>query len=409
MNLIQIPLIHLLEMSNFVLEVNELQNEQFLKTGQVAKILNVSRDTIQDWVKKGIIVPHHTDSNGYNFFIEKQLVDFCKNKANLLTDSKNWGTSSNIRKQTSAKLQNTFKSVSIVPIQSLTITNDKLSKVLFTRSQEEYCNILKCGGEILEKTLPKLGEIITPYWLELIDEYTDKTPLNMFDKAILTVCSSELLSGNKFSTPNIIYRHITGKDDGENFEPPPLIIEAILFSIRKMMCTRITVDMSDACKHLHYNDGQPLKIVAPILPCQYTTGVFINGQKVGTVIEFYKESPLLTVARAKNHQLLTLEPKLLKVPHQNNSGNNISIRHYVIQRVLEIKQHNLLPRITFEDVFQKCNLSNATKKQKFLARSSIIDIFHFLKNGNDISSFTIQKLGNKFHAIDFTFNPSSHM
>lgn len=381
--------------------MNRLQNDQFLKTGQVAKILNVPIRTIQYWIKKGILVPHHTNINGYNFFTERQLADFCKNKVSLLTNPKNWGTSSNIRKQTGLKLQNAFKSVSVVPIKSLTATNDKLSKVLFSRSHDQYRDILEYGGEILEKTLPKLGEIITPYWLELIDEYTDKTPLNMFDKVILTVCSSELLAGNKFSTPNIIYRHITGKDKSDNFEAPSPIKEAILLSIRKMMCTQITVDMTEACKHLHYNKGEALKITAPILPCQYATGVFINGQKIGTVIEFYKESPLLTVARAKNNQLLTFEPKLLDVPNQNNSGSNISVRHYVIQRVLEIKHHNLMPRITFKDVFEKCNLTNATKKQKFLARSSIIDIFRFLKMGNDIASFTIQKVGNQIQAVDF--------
>ena len=378
-------------------------NCQFLKTGQVAKILNLPTRTIQYWIKKGILVPHHTNKNGYNFFTEKQLADFCKNKVSLLTNSKNWGTSSNIRKQTGLKLQNAFKSVRVMPIRSLTATNDKLSKVLFTRSQEQYRDILEYGGEIIEKTLPKLGEIITPYWLELIEEYTDKTPLNMFDKVILTVCSSELLAGNKFSTPNIIYRHIIGKEKVENFEAPKPIKEAILLSIRKMMCTQITVDMTAACKHLHYNKGEALKITAPILPCQYATGVFINGQNMGTIIEFYKESPLLTVARAKNNQLLTFEPKLLNVPKQNNSGSNISVRHYVIQRVLEIKQHKLKPRIRFEDVFQKCNLSNATKKQKYLARSAIVEIFHFLKEGKDITSFTIQKEGNKIEAVDFRF------
>ena len=91
-----------------------MQNKQFLKTGQVAKILNVIHESIKLWIKKGILISHHTDSNDYNFFPEKQLADLCKNKASLLTDSKNGGTSSNIRKQTAAKLQKTFVNIFII-------------------------------------------------------------------------------------------------------------------------------------------------------------------------------------------------------------------------------------------------------------------------------------------------------
>ena len=85
--------------------------------------------------------------------------------------------------------------------------NDKLTKRLFNHTPEEYLTLFEEGGELVEvKNFPKIGEIITPYWLELIEEYTDKTPLTMFARAILTACVSEWVIGNRYTTVGIFKR-----------------------------------------------------------------------------------------------------------------------------------------------------------------------------------------------------------
>lgn len=282
--------------------------------------------------------------------------------------------------------------------------NDKFCKYFFNFSQDEYEFILKNGGTIEECKKSKVGKIYSDFDVVLIDNYASTVPLKMFDKAVLIACDSEFIAGNKFVTPAIIYRNMCGKNDGYNIEPPPEIREAILDSVRKMMCTKITYDMSSACEHLKYNDGEKLKITATALPCKCVSGIAINGQEFETVIQLYDTSPFFNIACIKNKQLLTFNKNLLDVPKQRNTVTTISVKHYVLQRVLESKLHNLKPVITFDDVFKKCNLTDADKMKKSRIRKEIISIMTSLQNLHDISSFTVQKNGNRYLGIEFSFH-----
>ena len=294
-------------------------------------------------------------------------------------------------------------SVNIIPTTKLTVPNDKFCKKFFNLSQESYTYILENGGAIEECEKPKVGKIYSEYEVALINNYTSTVPLDMFDKAVLTACDSEFIAGNRFTTPAIIYRHMIGKDNGSNIEPPHEIREAILNSVRKMMCTQITYDMTTACKHLKYNNGNSFRTTAPALPCKCVSGISINGQEFESVIQLYDASPFLNIARVKNKQLLTFEKKLLDVPKQRNVTATISVKHYIIQRVLEIKLHNMTSTIIFDDVFKKCNLADANRLKKSRVRSEIIEIMTFLQSVGDILSFNVKKVGNKYHCIEFSF------
>lgn len=295
-------------------------------------------------------------------------------------------------------------SVNILPTTKMVVPNDKFCRTFFSLSQKEYDIILANGGAIEECEKPKIGKIYSEYEVILLDDYSCTIPLNMFDKAVLIACDSEFIAGNKFTTPAIIYRNICGKSNGSKTEPTPDILEAILASVRKMMCTQITYDMSLACKHLKYNNGESFKVTAPVLPCQYTTGIAICGKETENVIEFFRESPIMAIARAKNNQLLTFDKKLLDIPNKYNTIQNISVKHYILHRILEIKLHHDLRRsITFKDVFAKCNLLNADRRKKSRVRQEIFNIMTFLQSVNDISSFVVKKIGNKYHSIEFSF------
>ncbi|MBQ3444778.1 MAG: MerR family transcriptional regulator, partial [Selenomonadaceae bacterium] len=319
-----------------------MKAEKYLKTNEVAKILGVNRKTIQRWAENGILVPAHTTGAGYNLYSPRQIADFCQSATNLLASATKCDKSPSIKNRTATNLQQAAtrseqknedsepekksKSIRLIPAKMLVMPNDKLTKELFRRTPEEYHVLFEEGGEIVEvKNFPKVGEIITPYWLELIDEYTDKTPLTMFAKAILTACVSEWVIGNRHITVGVIFRHITGKPSGSNAQPSPAMKELILFFIRKMMCTILRVDMTEVCKYLNYNNGAPLILNAPILPCKYVEGVTVNGNKSETVIYFYDESPLLTIARVKNNQLLSVEPRLLSISKHSGSPRSISV------------------------------------------------------------------------------------
>ena len=384
-----------------------MEDQKLLSTKKAAKFLGVSERTIQRYRRDGILVPDQLGKNNSVFYSKEQLIEvvtrllaggdkLIKFRPQVVTSYQQVVTSSERVKK--------GKSIRLIPAKKLVMVNDKLTKELFRCTPEEYLALFEEGGEIVEvKNFPKVGEIITPYWLELIDEYTDKTPLNMFAKAVFTACVSEWIIGNRRTTDGIIFRHITGKPRGSNAQPSPAMRELILYYVRKMMCTVLRVNMTEVCKYLNYNNGEPLILNAPILPCKYVEEV-INGQESRAVIYFYDESPLLTIARVKNNQFLSVEPRLLNISNQSSSSRSISIRHCVIQRVLEIILHKLKPTIKFEYIFQVCGLMNATSKEKYQAIHEVIEIFNYLANGSDILSFSVKKDGNDYQAIEFIFS-----
>ena len=389
-----------------------MEVEMYLKTNEVAKILGVNRKTIQRWAENGILVPAHKTGAGYSLYTRQQIAELCQSATNLLASATKCDKSPSIKNRTATNLQSAVemqpelkkkrKSIRVIPAKMLVMPNDKLTKNLFRCTPEEYLRLFEAGGECVEvKNFSKVGEIITPYWLELIDEYTDKTPLNIFAKAVFTACVSEWIIGNRRTTDGIIFRHITGKPRGSNAQPSPAMKELILYCIRKMMCTVLRVNMTEVCKHLNYNNGEPLILNAPILPCKYVEEV-INGQESRAVIYFYDESPLLTIARVKNNQFLSVEPRLLNISNQSSSSRNISIRHCVIQRVLEIILHKLKPIIRFDYVFQVCGLMNADSKKKYEVIQEVIEIFNYLVSGGDIKSFIVDKDDDKWGSVKFT-------
>ena len=404
-----------------------MEGEKYLKTNEVAKILGVNRKTIQRWAENGILPPVHKTGAGYNLYSQLQIAELCQTATNLLATAKNCDKSlerdsqtaenlPTIKNRTAQNLQNAVKefaepepekkpkSVRIIPTKMLVMPNDKLTKELFTLPPEKYINVLENGGLIIEKKLPKIGEILPPYWLEFVDNYNDKSPLTMFAKAVFTACVSEWVANNKYTTDGIIFRHITGKPRGSNAQPTPAIRDLILFCIRKMMCTVLRVDMTEVCKQLNYNNGVPLILNSPILPCKYVEEV-INGQKSRTVIYFLDESPLLTIARVKNNQLLSFEPRLLNILNQANSSKNISVRHCVIQRVLECIVHKEMKRkIKFNYIFEVCGLINVDAKKKCEVIQEVIDIFECLQSGGDIQSFIVKRDGDEYDCIKFILN-----
>ncbi len=388
-----------------------MEDKKFLKTGEVAKLLGVPKRTINSWAENGILVPVQKTKAGYNLYTHQQIEELCQSAINFLASSENRAKSPTIKNRTAQNLQRVgtpeknYDSIRIIPAKKLVMPNDKLTKRLFNHTPEEYLTLFEEGGEIVEvKNFPKIGEVITPYWLELIEEYTDKTPLTMFARVILTACVSEWVIGNRYTTIGIIFRHIIGKARGSNAQPTKKMKELILYCIRKMMCTVLRVDMTDVCKHLNYNNGEPLIFNAPILPCKYVEGVTINGNKSETVIYFFDESPLLTVARIKNNQLLSVEPKLLNISKRIRSTRCISVRHYIIQRVMEIILHKMLPVITFEDIYQKCGLVDATAKTKYETIHEVIEIFDSLKTCGDIKDFTVNKSGEEYVSIEISIH-----
>ena len=154
-----------------------------------------------------------------------------------------------------------MRNVNIFPSRKRVDVNDILTETIYYYDGEFYEKLITTDKktQIVEKSHhKKMGDIVTTVGLSLINDYTDTTPLNQFDRIVLAACISEWEIGNNYTTPNIIYRHLTGKTKS-NESPEPAQEKAILESIRKLMGLEITINMVETCEHLKYNNGKPFR------------------------------------------------------------------------------------------------------------------------------------------------------
>ena len=132
-----------------------MNNEKLLKTGQVAEMLNVPQRTIQDWTKKGFLVPEQISDSGYNFYSFQQIIDFSKTAQNLLPKFQNHAKSPTIKKQTAQNLQKCLKNSSIKSMYiklhfDEQLSSQKIVKVSGKRAIEINNELIR-----LDKSLPE--------------------------------------------------------------------------------------------------------------------------------------------------------------------------------------------------------------------------------------------------------------
>lgn len=294
-------------------------------------------------------------------------------------------------------------SIQIYPSKTRIVPNDKFAKKTFNMEDETSTDLLNGATlSLIEKRNHKnIGDIQSHYQFHTSSEYVNYRPLTQFDLAVLSVCISEWQAGNAYTTVAIIYRALTGKiDKGSSAKPSSVQRAYIIDSIRKLMGTIVTADTDDLCEYLKYNNGESLNFSSALLPACYIEA-YLGGDDI-TVIFFDRISPVLELALAKG-QLLSYDATLLDVPNQNNSPMNIVIKNYVMIRVQEIKLHKLTPTITFDDVFKKCRIQNASRKTQMDARETVETFMKHLKAHSVIKTFELTKKRNKFYSVTFKY------
>ena len=287
--------------------------------------------------------------------------------------------------------------------------NDKICKRLFNMNDDQFNADALFISEKIFKTkqsnavAPK--EILTPISLEY-SEYTQKIMatkprFNAFDREVCFACISEQTAGNQFTTANTIYRNMTGN----KVNPSEQMIELIKSSLSKLFFSEVTIDLTEISKKYGYckREGDKYVIHGSIIPGTYVDGI-INGQK-HIIIKFYEPSPLFLAAEVKNGQILTYNKELLDVPIRN-SPEVISIKSYILRRILEIIAHKMTPTITFQDVFEKNQFQNADKDQKLRLRNNIYKMFDFWKKLHLISEYKVNKDGHIPISISFSYSKS---
>ena len=302
-----------------------------------------------------------------------------------------------------------MKNIQLYPAKTLVFPNDCFAKRLFNLTEDDYRQAIE-ERKILEvdekRNHRKFGDVITPFRIRVDDQndFTLSEPLEQFHFAVLCACISEWNAENRYTTPSIIYRAITGKIARGDAEPSKDQLADILAAIDKLMRTQIAINMTNSCENLKYNGGKAYKIISAILPAKRVTETTINGKET-TVISFDRESPIWEIAAdVKNNQVLSCDSALLNVPNQQNTRMNIAVKTYVLRRVLEILAHpkQMVPIITFADVFQKCRLESASRDKKCDARKTILVFFEHLKTQKLVEDFQLNNRGARPYSISFT-------
>lgn len=298
-----------------------------------------------------------------------------------------------------------IKNVQIYPAKKRIEINDKMSKIVFKMSDTDYKKLVdehKEQGVIEVRNHKKFGKVRSSFTLQNADGYNDNEPFDEFHRDVLSVCISNWLEGNRYITPAIIYRGVTGKvNKKSNSQPSKDQLSAIVAAVDKLMFTQFDPKVAEAFEQLKYANGNEAKIVkSAILPC-YRVEVKINGQKTMAVF-FDRRSPLLEISKLKK-QLITYDAELLDIPNQNNSILNITLKNYVMRRVQEIKLHKLHSTLTFKDIFCKCGIENSDNRIKSRAREYVKKFFAHLQNKQVIKTFEITKKHNTFYSVKFTY------
>ena len=295
--------------------------------------------------------------------------------------------------------------IQFYPAKQRIVPNCKLCKVIHNLTPDEY-DYMVVGGKkrrIIEMRHHKrYGEINALYKISNAADYDNTDPLTEFDRAVLSVCVSNFAVGNSCVTPAVILRGLTGKTSkGGKGKVNPEQLDAILFSVKKLMNTVIDLDDTQPNEYLEYGTKKSAIICSALLPAYIARDTTINGQ-AAYIIGFDRESPLMQVARERK-QILTYEAELLDVPGQHNTWMNIALKNYAMSRIQEIKLHKMHRTLTFDDLFAKTRITNADNKTKMDARNALVKFFEHLQEMGEIHSFEVKKKRNAFLSIKFSW------
>ena len=307
------------------------------------------------------------------------------------------------------KLKEEFqmKNVQVCPTRKIVIPNDRITKVLFSLTNAEYRQMIetRVNLEIAEmRKHRRYGKIISILKLSHDNYYSMPDPPDQFDLDVANVCMSEWEAGNRYVTYSTIYRSLTGKIGESDATPSKDQLAKIKHSLKKLMSVRVTIDLEQICIKLNYNNGKPIKFSDKIIPARFVDYT-INGQKTG-VIELTAESPLLKTAKLKNNQIISYDMALLNIPNQKNTPLNIALKHYALRRIIEVITHRtkMAHTITFTDVFDKCQITNADNKKKHRIRKFLINVFEHLVECGILTSYQMTKKAGAYYSIEFAFD-----
>ena len=291
------------------------------------------------------------------------------------------------------------------PTNELTILLDKVFKNVFTPTRDKKIR------HVIEDKRKKIKTVVT--------FETFKGNLNQLDKFVFCAAISEQRAGNNIFSIRRLWQKMGG-----SHTLTAEMKKSIAASIEKLACTRVEINMTDINDKIHYTKKKDVIFRNYLLPCK-AVEIGINGQLVEGAYQILDDSPLFEVAELKG-QFTEQSLELLDVLKLHNSELVLKLKFFLLERTTAIigshKKHKahivgkkkgggyiykratkLQKIITFEDIFDQCELSDATKRQKQQARETITKILEHFKDKNFISEWHFEKKNGAFYSIHFEY------
>ena len=339
--------------------------------------------------------------------------NFLKLGVNVQNFASSWVTSSDNLNENGAVarideviiLDKNGKKLQLNPANDLIIPLDKIFRNVFNPTKDK---------KIRNVTEDKHNNVKSVVTFE-----TFKGSLNQFDKLVFCAVISEQRAGNNFFTIRRLWQKMGGShtltDEMQN---------KISDSIEKLACTRVSINLTAVNETLHYCDKAEIIFKNYLLPCT-SIEIKLNGQIVEGAYRILDDSPLFKATDLKKQ--FTKQPiELLDTPKLHNSVLVMKLKFFLLERTTAIigshKKHKahivgkkkeggfiykrttrLQKIITFEDIFEQCELLDATKRQKQQARDTIEKILNHFLEQNFISKWNLEKKNGSFYSIHFDF------
>lgn len=272
--------------------------------------------------------------------------------------------------------------------------NDKLTKLVFDPSDTV---LAEKEFDVVERPSNKgVGKISTP--VSFVSEALQG--FDAHDRDVGMACFTLREAGNQFATTEQIYRVMTGNLAARLYDKED---ERIRLSLEHLIGNTIRIGM-EGLRLMGYKAAS-VELFGSVLPAKFVSGKSVNGS-TRTVVEFLGESPLVTVAKVKNNQLLTYRLESMNMGGKT-SPDRMALANYARRRIEECRAHPQMRRtITFEDTLKKNGLGDRSKAERKRYRDYLYRCFDTWKKVGIIADYSMVKTGGRshgYHGISFSF------
>lgn len=413
--------------------------EEYLKSGEAAKILHVSLMTLTRWEKSGKLVPHHVDTkNGYKYYTREQLYDLnferhagvCEHNIEKLPEmeiAESEVAESEVTEEKNLESENVTEEIleTVQPDGEIIVDIDEVEKNAIP-AKYHYFSTAKLIRELpklcLNRTkripLGKTGHVdialLQDIDVKLISgDFRNPTIEHptMLDLALIEGVVSLKKAGNKVFSVAQLLRHLNGNSRNGCTDEK---MAEITKRLRTMMGWRIAIDASEEFKHYKkLPKGTPTYIEGHLLDIVFlktTTnerGVYneVFGFPVNGCFEIFKDKNVAVTHESYSEpigRLTCYQTEWLNIKGVRKTNQNNLIANYLLQKIQGIKNNKRgINSILFETLRKDCYLEECSKQQMYAIRETIVKMLEFWKSSGHIKDYKFTKeKGGAYHSIE---------